>query len=252
MLDAKGERTVAEVCDKLRSALGDKLVAVALYGSAAGSDWVAGKSDINIVAVVDSLGYEDLRAVRQHVAAWRKKRVATPLLLDRRFLRSAVDVFPMELYDIREGHRLLFGEDVFSTLSINDEHLRYQCENEARGKLLRLRELYLEIGADRRRLRTLMLDSLTTFLTIMRHLTRRDALLPPRPYADVVRTFRSLFHRDLPVTERLLEMKQSKAAWTGDEEETFRGYLSEIEQFVATIDELNVPAGDAASTSRRP
>lgn len=251
MLDSKGERTVAEVCDQLRSALGGKVVAIALYGSAAGPDWVAGSSDINIVAVVDSLGHEDLRAVRPRVAAWRKKGVATPLLLDRRFLGSAVDVFPMEFYDIREGHRLLFGEDVFSTLSINDEHLRYQCEHEARGKLLRLRELYLEIGADRRRLRTLMLDSLTTFLTIMRHLTRRDGLPPPRPYADVLRTFRGIFHRDLPVTERLLEMKLSNVAWTGDEEETFRGYLSEIEELVATIDGLNVRSDGVAGTSRR-
>ena len=251
MLDSKGERTVAEVCDKLRSALGGKVVAIALYGSAAGPDWVAGSSDINVIAVVDSLAYEDLRAVRPHVAAWQKKGVATPLILDRRFLGSAADVFPMEFYDIREGHRMLFGEDVFSVLSISDEHLRFQCEHEARGKLLRLRELYLEIGTDRRRLRTLMLDSLTTFLTIMRHLTRRDGVPSPRPYADVVRTFRSLFHRDLPVTERLLDMKLSNAKWTGDEEETFRGYLSEIEQFVVAIDELTVGAAGAASTSRR-
>jgi hypothetical protein len=193
-----------------------------------------------------------MRAVRPHVAAWRKKRVATPLILDRRFLSSAVDVFPMEFYDIREGHRLLFGEDVFSTLPINDEHLRYQCEHEARGKLLRLRELYLEIGADRRRLRALMLDSLTTFLTIMRHLTRRDGVPSPRPYADVLRAFRARFHRDLPVTERLLDLKLSNGSWKGDEEETFRGYLAEMELVVATIDEINVRGADAPGIGRRP
>jgi predicted nucleotidyltransferase len=247
MLDAKAERTVTEVCEQLRAALGQKVVAIALYGSAASGDWVAGSSDINFVAVVEALGYEQLRAVRGLVGAWEKRGVATPLLLERRFLASAVDVFPMELFDMREGHRLLFGEDVFSNLAIRDDHLRFQCEQEARGKLLRLRELYLEIGSDRRRLRKLLLDSLTTFLTIMRHLTRSDGGPAPRPYADVLSAFCGLHRCELPATSRLLQLKLSNGGWQGDEEELFREYLGEMERLVAIIDRIN--GGAAGSRS---
>jgi predicted nucleotidyltransferase len=252
MLDSKGERTIAEVCEQLRAALGDDVVAVALYGSAAGGDWVAGVSDINIVAVVEVLGYEELRAVRGHVGAWEKKGVSTPLLVERRFLASAADVFPMELYDIREGHRILYGEDVFSHLAIDDKHLRFQCEQEARGKLLRLRELYLEIGSDRRRLRKLLLDSLTTFLTIMRHLTRSHGGPAPRAYTDVLSAFCGVHRCELPVTSRLLQIKLSDG-WKGDEEELFRDYLREMERLVAIVDRINVGADDVpGSATPRP
>lgn len=252
MLDSKAERTVAEVCDQLRAALGGKVVAIALYGSATGPEWVAGSSDINVVVVVDGLGYEELRAVRSHVAAWGRKGVATPLLLERRFLTSAADVFPMELHDIRAEHRLLFGEDVFSNLEVRDDHLRFQCEHEARGKLLRLRELYLEIGGDRRRLRQLLLDSLKTFLIIMRHLSRTRGIHAPMPYAEVLRTFCERFHCQLPVLSRLLALKLSGAKWQGDEEETFRDYLGELEQLIGIIDRESAGADDVPGRTSRP
>jgi predicted nucleotidyltransferase len=242
MLGPKGERTVSEVCAQLRSLLGERLVSVAVYGSAAGPDYVPGSSDINLVVVVDELGYESLRAVRSHVGAWSRKGVATPLLLERRFLTSAADVFPMELHDIREEHRLLLGEDVFASLEIRDDHLRFQCEHEARGKVLRLRELYLEIGGNRRRLRELLLDSLKTFLIIMRNLARSRGLGAPIPYAEVLKTFEKEFQCALPVMARLLAVKLGNAKWQGDEEQAFADYLRELRQLIEMIDGLR-PAG---------
>jgi hypothetical protein len=219
------------------------VVSVALYGSAAGPDYVPGSSDLNLVVVLDRLEHDDLRSVRSHVAAWRKKGVATPLLLDRGFLANAADVFPMELHDIRAEHRLLFGEDVFGPLDVRDDHLRFQCEHEVRGKLLRLRELYLEADGSRRQLRALMLDSLKTFLIVMRSLVRSRGIDAPVPYADVLRTFGEHFDRRFPVMERLLRLKLSNDKWSGDEEETFRGYLAELQQLVALVDRLPGTSG---------
>ena len=238
MLDAKSERTVAAVADQLQVLFGTELVAVALYGSAAGSDFVPGRSDINIAVVLNSLEYQHLHALKRHTPRWRKDRVATPLVLDRAFLRSAADVFPMELNDLRTHHRIVYGEDVFAILVVNDTNLRYQCEHEARGKLLRLRELYIELGDNEGNLQGLMLDSLKTFLVVMRHLSRlRDQPHAPS-YETVLDVFSRTFQCQFPTMNDLLQIKLGKAEWSGEVEELFRHYLGEVEKLVQVIDGL--------------
>ena len=113
MLDAATEKILADATEKLCSAAGSRLQCLALYGSGAGPDYVAGSSDLNLVAVLDEIEPELLARLRAQVSRWRRQRVATPLLLDRRFLATAIDVFPMELHEIQAQHRILFGEDVF-------------------------------------------------------------------------------------------------------------------------------------------
>lgn len=253
MLDSRAERAVAGVSEQLRALFGARLVAVALYGSAAGADYVPGVSDLNLVVVLEDVDYHDLRALRPYVRRWHKQRVATPLLLDRRFLSSAADVFPMELHDIQAQHRMLFGDDVFAVLTINDAHLRFQCEHEARGKLLRLRALYVEGGTSRRRLRALMLDSLKTFLIIMRNLIRVRTGHAPAGYDEVVETFSQQFHGRFPVMSRLLRCKRSPREWTGDVEGAFRDYLDEVQSLVRIIDQWGVSAAsDAGCVSAPP
>lgn len=238
MLDKNGEHALAEACERLRELFGDRLVTAALYGSGAGADYVPGTSDINLVVVLDEVRPADLRSLRSYAKAWRRKRIATPLLLDRRFLENAADVFPMELHDIQAQHRRLIGDDVFASLRVRDDHLRFQCEHEARGKLLRLRELYLELGDDSRRLKELMLESLRTFLIIMRNLIRLATPEKQISFAEVLSAFERQFHCAFPTTSSLLRIKLSQASWSGDVEATFETYCRELEQLVRVIDAL--------------
>src|SRR5262249_20122674 len=172
MLDVQAEKAVAQVVEEARAVFGSDLVSFAIYGSAAGEDFVPRQSDLNFVIVLERITFTHLQALHRHLRKWHKLGAATPLLLDREFLERARDVFPMEFHDIKAQHRVLYGEEVFATLPINSRHLRYQAEHEARGKLLRLRALYADVGADRKRLQALMLDSAKTFVIIMRNFIR--------------------------------------------------------------------------------
>jgi predicted nucleotidyltransferase len=237
MLDPKSERTVEGVCEQLRARFAPRLVTVALYGSAVGSDFVPGKSDINLVVVLDRVEYSDLHALRPLLPRWRKRGLATPLVLDREFLQRALDVFPMELHAIKAHHRILFGENVFAAIEVRNTHLRYQCEHEVRGKLLRLRALYVEIGNRSDALQRLMLDSLKTFLIIMRTLNWMRGAAATSLEATLT-TFCEQFESTFPVMTRLLHLRQGKDEWDDDVENMFRGYLEEIEKLVLMIDRL--------------
>src|ERR1043166_7780904 len=119
MLDAPTEKAIAQLTEETRAAFGDELVSLTLYGSAAGEDFVPGRSDLNLAIVLDRLTHRQLKALHAHLPHWHKLGAATPLLVDRHFLERARDVFAMELEDIKAQHRVLFGEEVFARLPID-------------------------------------------------------------------------------------------------------------------------------------
>lgn len=240
MLDARAERTLAEVTDQLRTICGERLQCVALYGSGVADEYIESRSDLNLVVVVSRIDRATLSALRARFPDWRKRQVAAPLLVEHGFLRAASDVFPIELHDIKDCHRLLAGEDVFAALEIRDDNLRYQCEHEARGKLLRLRELYVEIGDDRGRLQELLLDSLKTFLIVMRAAVRMRGGAPRMSYQDTLASFCREFSLSLPIMASLLRIKLAQAAWSGNAEDVFYAYVGEVERLVEAIDQMKV------------
>jgi hypothetical protein len=246
MLDVQTEKAVALVVEQSRTLFGPDLVSLALYGSAAGDDFVPGKSDLNFVIVLERVTFAHLQALHRHLWKWHKLRVATPLLLDRHFLEGGRDVFPMEFHDIKAQHRVLYGDEIFATLPIDSRHLRYQAEHEARGKLLRLRALYAEVGADRKRLQALMLDSVKTFVIIMRNFIRlRDGRSHTR-YQQVLEQFTEHFGISFPTMRHLLQIKQGSEPWSRHLDATFRNYLEEVERLIDLIEQA-LPEPDRAA-----
>src|SRR5574340_854685 len=128
MLDPQTEKAVAQLTEHVRLVFGTDLVSLTLYGSAAGEDFVPGKSDLNLAIVLEHITFPYLKALHAHLPKWHKLGAAVPLLLDRRFVEQGRDVFPMEFHDIKEQHRVLYGEEIFARLEIDSRHLRYQAE----------------------------------------------------------------------------------------------------------------------------
>jgi predicted nucleotidyltransferase len=235
--NAKIEETLAQFTQEVHQLLGEDLVAVALYGSAAGENFVPGASDLNVALVVKEIRFEVLRKLQPRISAWHALGFAVPLLIDREFLQRGRDVFPMEFHDIKEQHRLLWGEDVFRDLEIDDRHLRFQAEHEARSKLLRLRALYLECATDQQRLQALILDSLKTFLVLMRNLLRLRGGDGPQHYTEVLSHFEQRLQCSFPRMHQLLAIRVNAKPWPAEELSLFfRDYLAEVQQLVAVID----------------
>ncbi len=246
MKDARLHKTLTTFTLEVRRLLADDLVAVVLYGSAAGANFVPELSDLNLAVVVKTLHFDVLQRLQPHVAAWKRQGFALPLLLDQEFLQRARDTFPMEFYDIKEQHELLWGDDVFQGLEIDTRHLRFQAEHEARSKLLRLRALYLECADEAARLRTLLLDSSKTFVVIMRHLLRLHGQSGTLTYDEVLRRFERQFQLDLPRMHALTLIRAGRQPWSAERlADFFRDYLAEVQQIVSVLDHLPLTTSSA-------
>jgi len=232
------ERIVADAGAELAAAFGPALRTVVLYGSAESPDFRPERSDVNLAAVAETVTFAHLQRVAQWYARWRAHRVAAPLLLIPSDLTRSLDVFPLEMLDIQARHRTLAGADLFSDLVVTPEAVRLECEREAKGKLVRLRALYLELAGSTIEVRELMIDSRKTFLHVMRGLAfLRGTPWEPRE-AEVVPAFERQFGCALPVIGALASRHDP-----GTIETRFADYLGEIETVAGLA--------DAAGTARR-
>lgn len=235
-VDSGAERRLAAFAADVTDAVGPSLVSVAVYGSAAGDDWIEARSDLNVAIVVDRVTIAVLNALAPVVARWRSRGIALPLILDRTWLDRARDAFPMELDDLRRQHRVLTGTDPFADLALDPEAIRRECEYEARGKLLRLRARYLECAGDPDALDALMTESLKSFLVLLRHLLRLRGAAPAHDYAAVLDTAERTLG-PLPTMRRLLAHRTgaspiARRAIGGE----FAAYLDEVERLISAID----------------
>jgi hypothetical protein len=150
----------------------DILEGVLLFGSAARGDFIAGRSNINILMIVGPLSVDLLqRAGRLH-RQWGKHQIVAPLMMTQEELRRSCHLFPLENLQMQEHHVLLIGRDPFATLEIEDKQLGWQCEQELMVNLFRLRQRFVEGEGRAEAIQALLILSITAVLPCLRGLLR--------------------------------------------------------------------------------
>jgi hypothetical protein len=228
-----------EIIDDYKGLFGDDLISIILYGSAAGRDYRPGKSDINFMIVLSEDGIERLDKAFKVVETWRKRKVAIPLFLTELYVESSLDVFPIEYLNFQRNHALVHGKDILQELTFDQELVRLQCEREIKGKLLLLREAYMETGGKGRALRGVMGQSIGAFIAIFDALLYLKLQEIPRDRRDVVNLTCDTFDLDAGLFQKLLDIKEEKIK--PDDAETksfFRDYLKEVRKLSKIVDTL--------------
>jgi hypothetical protein len=144
----------------------------------------------------------------------------------------------MELDDIRRQHRVLAGADVFAALELDRAALRRECEYEARGKLLRLRALFLDTAQSPAAIDRLMAESVKSFMVVLRHLLRLRQAETAHAYREVLAAGEHLLG-PLPTLRLLLGHRTGAAPLRrGALRAEFGAYLAEVERIVEAVDGL--------------
>jgi len=232
------EHDLSQFVGRIARAAGDNLVSVVLYGSAARQEFDSEFSDVNLLCVVRELASAELATIAPAVSGWVRSGYAAPLIFSRHELERSTDVFAIEMLDIQQHHRVLYGEDVFRDLHVPMERHRAELEHELRTKLLLLRQHYLLVPADKK-LAALMLDSVSNFATLFRHTLLTLGGLPPRAKPEVIQELaRRLRFDPRPFLDLLAVRDHSLESKALDVQTTFAGYLEGIEKVVAAVDNL--------------
>lgn len=179
--------TPEQLVEQLKLALGGPLQSVVLFGSAISGDFLPGVSNYNLLVVADRFDVPTLNSLATTVSRWVRDGNRPPLLFTPEQLRTSADAFPIELLDIQDSRRVLFGSDPVAGLPISPEHLRLQLEREFKGKLLALREGYLMTGGKPKRVAALLVSSLSGVLVVFRAALRLFRPSVPASKLDALR-----------------------------------------------------------------
>ncbi|MDZ7358877.1 MAG: nucleotidyltransferase domain-containing protein [candidate division KSB1 bacterium] len=231
------EQIFSELVHDYQSLFGDQLIAIILYGSAARGEYVYKRSDINFLIVLSESGIRNLRRALPLVARWKKRNVSTPLILTQEYIHSALDAFPIEFLTIKLHHHLVYGIDILASIEINLEHLRLQCERELRGKLLYLREGFLNSNGRPTLIKQLISQSLPAFASIFTGLLYLKNIDVPSSRRDLFSRVVENFDLDAKLFEHLIEQNYRKF---GRFElcDLMDAYIIQIAKLINVVDQL--------------
>jgi hypothetical protein len=198
---AKVEQLAAQLDEKL----GDNLVTFCLYGPAVRHDTREGEKALTTLLIVRDASPLGLRPIEEPIADWAKKGNPPPLVFAEEGWRNSTDVFPIEIEDMREAHRILRGRDPFADITTTRDDLRRELEREVRGKLLRLRTEFVATASKGKALEELLLDSVGTFFVLFRAVLRLTGEEPPQTPKTLVRETASVAGLDATAFDWVLD-----------------------------------------------
>jgi hypothetical protein len=233
------EKLISEFIEKIKAAAGPNLVSVILYGSGAEGEFHPEYSDLNLLCVLRDASFASLAKLADTVEWWRNKKHHPPLVLTLAELNASADTFSIEFVDMKQRHRLLFGEDVLSTLNIPMTLHRAQLEYELREKLFLLRQHLVLAGNNEKQLWEVILQSLSSFTTLFRHVLlemgehgRKHSREAVGELAHRMNFDPSPFVQIMDVRAQKADRKQLRAT------EVASKYLQAIEQVTAAVDTM--------------
>jgi hypothetical protein len=242
------EKTINDFVSRLRAAAGANLESVILFGSAVAGDFHPEFSNVNLFCVIRDSSFASLQSLAPAVKWWNAQRQPPPLFMTRDEIERSTDVFTIELLDMQQHHRVLFGEDVVQGLSIPGSLHRLQVEYELREKLALLRQHLLLASGNDSRMWELLLRSVSSFATLFRHaliVLGHDAPVGKR---EAVEALSKRIGFDASGILQVLDVRERKSDRKKfNVTEVFSRYLAALEQVAAAVDRM-LDSGTAGSS----
>jgi Nucleotidyltransferase domain len=233
------EQLLGEFVQKLRAAAGENLTSVVLYGSAAEGEFHPEYSDYNLLCLVGDTSFASLNRIAGAVEWWRKKKHHPPLVMTAKELKDTADVFSIEFIDMKQRHRVLYGDDALRDLHVPMHLHRSQLEYELREKLFLLRQHIVLAGSDDKALWEAMLNSLSSFTTLFRHVLIELGEVGRKHSREAVQELASRLNFDAAVFVQLMDIRAHTS-----ERKQFRAdnvatrYLAAIEKVAGAVDTM--------------
>lgn len=233
------EEKLQKLVEGLKSAFGEELTSVILYGSAAANEYHSRHSDLNVLVVVKNSRFHKVGRAAEITRWWNKAGNPPPLFFTEHELQESADVFPIEFSDMKEVHRILFGTDPLADLNLDRRHLRLQCEHELRGKLLRLRSRYVLAKGNVHDATALLTQSISTFAVLFRHALLLLGHSVSQTKGEIFELAAKEFRFDgTSFLEILAVRRDEKKLTETDLEPLFEKFFEAIQQVIEQVDGL--------------
>jgi predicted nucleotidyltransferase len=234
-----GNMHLKDFVNRVNATYENRLKSVVLFGSAASEDFSKKYSDYNTIIVLKSVTPGDLEKSAKLVRSWMKAGNPAPLFFDTDHIATSADVFPIEFFDIKANRKILYGDDPFANVNIETTNLRHQCEYELKGKILQLYSRYVQIANKDKEISRLMMESLSTFLSIFKGVVRLLGHEPEVKKRALVEQLAALINFNPNIFMELLDIRDGNNLLPRKNVTTkFEEYLMELKAVTEFVDKF--------------
>jgi predicted nucleotidyltransferase len=234
---AEVHEALKNLVERLHEAARDNLDSVILYGSAARGDFHEAHSDLNVLCVLRSARAAELARVAPVVKWWTgTQRQPAPLFFGAEELRKSADVFAIELLDMQQSRRVLYGSDVVADIHVPMNLHRVQVEHELRTLLLKLRQHLLREADNEKELAAVLAKSISSTLTLLRHTLIALKEQPPAEAGEVFARVASLTTADASAFENVRRLRAANSLDKDAVLPVYDAYLAGLEKVIAALD----------------
>lgn len=151
-------RQIDEVVEAMRSALGDELRAVVLYGSAA-EGRLRPTSDVNLMIVLSRFDPPRLDATRDALQIARATVRITPMFVLDDELEAAAQAFAVKFDDVLHRRVVLYGDDPLAQITIPREAKVTRLRQVLLNLAMRMRQMYVMRSSQEEQIALVIADS---------------------------------------------------------------------------------------------
>jgi hypothetical protein len=219
----------------------DLIHSVHIVGSALTRNYDPKTSDINSVVVLHRMDLKFIEYLAPLGKKYGRKRIAAPMIMSPSYIKSSLDVFPIEFLNIQMLHHTVFGEDVFQYLEIHKSDLRRQCEKELKVKLIGLRQGYISAAGDQKILARGFVESFAGYMPLFKAIIFLLGKEVPRQNADILTALEQVSGVRTEVFMQVLNQKEQKARPSIEQLKiVFEDYYRAIEKLGEITDAIDV------------
>jgi hypothetical protein len=233
--------TVEQFAEKVRSAIGARLVSLVVFGSAARRN---ATDSVDTLVICDRVDAGLLSTLATASGAWIKDGHPAPLVFGEGEWRDSADAFAIEFTDLKAHHRVLAGRDPWAGVTVAEEDVRRQLEHELRGKVVRLRQAFLATSGNPAALGGAMAGSIAGFLTMLRALLRLSGAEAPAERTALIAAAAVRVGFDAgPVTALALAARERKTIKLNADDPQVAGYLAAVTRTTEYVNGLPTRSG---------
>jgi hypothetical protein len=231
------EAKLTDLVARMKEFAGENLESIILYGSAARGDFKEGHSDLNVLCVLRSVATRELTRVAPVVHWWCKdQNEPAPLFFTAEELRQSADVFSIELLDIQQSRRVLYGADVVAGIVVPMNLHRVQVEHDLRTLLLKLRQHFLLNGQKENELRAAAAKSSSSVFSLLRHALIAFGEEPPATAHEVFARIAALTGVDAEAFAAAFKLRAYHAP-ADDIVRAYEQYLNALTVVISGLDQ---------------
>ncbi len=219
----------------------EKIHSIHITGTAITDDFNPKISDLNSILTLKEMDLKILGFIAPLGKKYRKHGVAAPLIMTPEYMKTSLDVFPLEFLNFKLIHATVLGEDLLENIEINMKDLRHQCERELKTKLIALRQSYISSLGNGKMLTQSLVDSISGYISLFRGIIVLLGKEPPVTQDLVIKTLAGVSGINTGAFNSILMEKYKKInLHQKDLPAIFEEYYTATEKLGRIVDEITI------------